>query len=108
MMLAVPPVAAAARALAVAAAAGLVAADTHPPVTRAPATAAMASMAATRFLCMTNIPLHQRPSREAAGSSTGMRRHAVGQGRGARRSHRLDAALVAAGAKDQRDGEQPG
>src|SRR6516165_8935932 len=108
MMLAVPPVAAAARALAVAeAAGGLVAADTHPPVTRAPATAAMASTAATRFLCMTNIPLHQGAAL-TAGSSRGMRRHAVGRGRGARRSHRLDAALVAAGAKDQRDGEQPG
>src|SRR6516162_2099336 len=60
MMLAVPSVAAEARALAVAAAAGgLVAADTHPPATRAPATAAMASMAATRFLCMTTLPLHQ-------------------------------------------------
>src|SRR5215472_10936006 len=58
-MLALPPVAAAARALAAAALGGLVAADTHPPVTRAPATAAMASMAATRFLYMTNLPLHQ-------------------------------------------------
>jgi hypothetical protein len=34
-------------------------ADTHPPATRAPATAAMASMAATPFQCMTNILLHQ-------------------------------------------------
>src|SRR5580704_13972513 len=60
MMLAVPPAAVAARALAAAAAAGgLAAADTHPPTTRAPATAAMASMAATRFRCMTNILLHQ-------------------------------------------------
>src|SRR5215468_3604324 len=60
MRLAVPPGAAAAQGLAVAAAAeGLAAADTHPPVTRAPTTAAMASMAATRFVCMTNIPLHQ-------------------------------------------------
>src|SRR6516162_436318 len=55
MRLAVPPGAASARALAVAAACALVAADTHPPATRAPATAAMASMAAIRFLCMTNI-----------------------------------------------------
>src|SRR6516225_9058520 len=59
MMLAVPPVAAAARPLAGAAVAGLVAADTHPAATRAPANTAMASMAATRFLCMTNLPLHQ-------------------------------------------------
>src|SRR5262250_1368559 len=60
MMLAVPPGAAAARALAVAAAAGgVVAAETQPPVTRAPATAARASVAATRFRCMTSLPLRQ-------------------------------------------------
>src|SRR5215469_11588109 len=60
MMLAVPPVAAAARALAVAPAAGdLVAADTHPPVTRTPANAAMASTDTNRVLCMTRLPLHQ-------------------------------------------------
>src|SRR5215467_12294462 len=60
MMLALPPVAAAARALAVAAVAGgLVVAETHPPVTRVLANTAMASMAATRFLRMTDLPLHQ-------------------------------------------------
>src|SRR5262249_43878969 len=58
MMLAVLSVAAA-RALAVAAAGGLVAADTHPPGTRAPATAAMASLAATPVLRKTNLPLPQ-------------------------------------------------
>ena len=48
------------RALAVAAATGgLVVAETHPSATRAPANTAMASMAATRFLRMTNLPLHQ-------------------------------------------------
>src|SRR5262245_12660787 len=59
MMLALPLVAAAAPALAVAAVGGLVVAETHPPATRAPANTAMASMAATRYRCMTNIPLHQ-------------------------------------------------
>jgi hydroxymethylglutaryl-CoA reductase len=55
MMLAVPPVAAAVRALTVAAAAGgLVAAETHPAVTRTPANAAMASTEAARFLSMTS------------------------------------------------------
>src|SRR6516225_8614049 len=60
MMLAVPPATAAARALAVAAAAGdLAAAETHPPVTRTPANAATASTDTNRVLCMTRLPLHQ-------------------------------------------------
>jgi len=33
---------------------------------------------------------------------------AVGRGSGARRSHRLDAGVVATDAEDQRDGDQPG
>jgi hypothetical protein len=56
MMLALPPVAAAARALAAAADRGLIAAETHPAVTRTPANAAMASTETNRLLGMTDLP----------------------------------------------------
>ena len=56
MMLAVPLVAAVARALAVVAAGAVVAAEAHPPATRAPANVAVASMDMSWFLCMTSLP----------------------------------------------------
>src|SRR5215472_13801000 len=67
MILAVPPVAAAARAMDVAAAGGLVAAETQPPATSMPATAAMASPAANPFLSMTSLLLRKDGSAATAG-----------------------------------------
>src|SRR6516225_2274149 len=91
MMLALPPVAAAARALAVAAAAGgLVEAETHPPVTRAPANTAMASTDTKRFLSMTGLSIFLN---DESGAITG-RRAGLNPGLG-----------VAAGEQRRADGE---
>src|SRR5215471_11647283 len=77
MTLAVPPVAASARATDVAAAGGLVAAETQPPVTRTPAKAAMASTETNPFLSMANLLLRN----DGFAATAGRRQWAVSGGR---------------------------
>src|SRR5215471_5557756 len=78
MILAVPPGAAAARALDVAAAGGVAAAETQPPVTTTPAKAAMASTATNPSLSMANLLLRN----DGFAATAGRRQWAVSGGPG--------------------------